>query len=120
MTGLRTGQVTAAAGVNRQTLRYYERIGLLAPPDRTLGGHRLYPAETVPALHRIRAAQHLGFSLAEITACTDPHTAAQAKLADVERRIADLLAVRDTLRAAIDAGCTDLAACSAEPDCPLV
>lgn len=119
MTGLRTGQVTAAAGVNRQTLRYYERIGLLAPPDRTLGGHRSYPAETVRTLHRIRTAQRLGFSLAQIAACTDPHAAAQAGLAEVERRITDLLAVRDTLRAALDAGCADLTACAAEPDCPL-
>jgi MerR family mercuric resistance operon transcriptional regulator len=48
MTGaLRSGQVAAAAGVNQQTLRYYERRGLVEEPDRTLGGHRLYPPETV-------------------------------------------------------------------------
>ena len=41
-TGLRSGEVAAAAGVNLQTLRYYERRGLLEKPDRSLGGHRLY------------------------------------------------------------------------------
>ncbi|MDF2746521.1 MAG: Mercuric resistance operon regulatory protein, partial [Propionibacteriaceae bacterium] len=45
--GLRSGDVATAAGVNRQTLRYYERRGLLTEPDRSLGGHRLYSPETV-------------------------------------------------------------------------
>jgi MerR family transcriptional regulator, mercuric resistance operon regulatory protein len=47
---LRSGQLAAAAGVNPQTLRHYERRGLLAEPDRSLGGHRLYPPEAVTAL----------------------------------------------------------------------
>ena len=46
---MRSGQVAAAAGVNPQTLRYYERRGLLPEPDRTLGGHRDYPADAVTA-----------------------------------------------------------------------
>ena len=54
--GLRSGELAAAAGVNVQTLRYYERRGLLAEPDRTLGGHRVYPAETVTVLRVIKAA----------------------------------------------------------------
>ena len=48
--GLRSGQLAAAAGVNLQTLRYYERRGLLAEPDRTLGGHRRYRESEVRAL----------------------------------------------------------------------
>jgi DNA-binding transcriptional MerR regulator len=52
--GLRSGEVAAAAGVNLQTLRYYERRGLLRVPDRTLGGHRLYPSETVMVLRVIK------------------------------------------------------------------
>ena len=64
--GLRSGQLTDAAGVNTQTLRYYERQGLLAEPERTLGGHRLYPAEAVTVLRVIKAAQRLGFSLDEV------------------------------------------------------
>jgi len=52
--GLRSGQLADAAGVNVQTLRYYERRGLLHRPDRTLGGHRLYPPETVTVMRVIK------------------------------------------------------------------
>jgi hypothetical protein len=48
VSGLRSSQVAAAAGVNQQTLRYYERRGLLAEPERSPGGHRLYPAGRSP------------------------------------------------------------------------
>lgn len=65
MTGLRSGQVARAAGVNLQTLRYYERRGLLDAPDRTPGGHRVYPAEAVTVLRVIKAAQRLGGSRAD-------------------------------------------------------
>jgi MerR family mercuric resistance operon transcriptional regulator len=66
MAGLRSGQVAAAAGVNLQTLRYYERRGLLAEPERSLGGHRIYPEQAVTVLRVIKAAQRLGFTLDEI------------------------------------------------------
>src|SRR5215212_6002073 len=69
--GLRSGDVAAAAGVNRQTLRYYERRGLLAEPDRSLGGHRLYPPETITTLRVIKAAQRLGFTLDEVAELLD-------------------------------------------------
>jgi MerR family transcriptional regulator, mercuric resistance operon regulatory protein len=71
MTGLRSGQLAAAAGVNPQTLRYYERRGLLAEPARTPGGHRIYPAEEVTLLRVIKAAQRLGFSLDEVAELVD-------------------------------------------------
>jgi MerR family mercuric resistance operon transcriptional regulator len=128
---LRTSQLADAAGVNVQTLRYYERRGLLAEPDRTLGGHRLYPPETVTALRVIKAAQRLGFTLDEIaellalgrhTHDTRPprlHERTIEKLADVEAKIADLAVIRDTLRAAVDAGCDDLRTCAASRHCPL-
>jgi MerR family mercuric resistance operon transcriptional regulator len=133
---VRTSQVAAAAGVNRQTLRYYERRGLLAEPTRTLGGHRQYPAEAVDTLRLIKAAQRLGFTLDEVAGLlsTDRRHAgagrrrpggggmrprAEAKLAEVEARIAELTAVAGTLRAALDAGCDDLATCAATPACPL-
>lgn len=64
--GLQRSRVADAAGVNLQTLRYYGWRGLLAGPDRTLGGHRLYPAETVTVLQVIKASQRLGFTLEEI------------------------------------------------------
>jgi MerR family transcriptional regulator, mercuric resistance operon regulatory protein len=124
---LRSGEVARAAGVNAQTLRYYERRGLLAEPERTLGGHRLYPPDTVTTLRAIKAAQRLGFSLDEIADLVAPavrrdrgfHLRAGAKLAEVRQRIADLEIVGATLAAALDAGCDDLATCAATPACPL-
>ncbi|HEX8006804.1 MAG TPA: MerR family transcriptional regulator [Trebonia sp.] len=131
MTGLRSGQVARAAGVNQQTLRYYERRGLLAEPDRTLGGHRLYPDETVTVLRVIKAAQRLGFSLDEVAellqAGRHRHAGpdaglrgrAAAKLAEVEEKIADLTVIAGTLRAALETGCEDLIECAGLPHCPL-
>jgi DNA-binding transcriptional MerR regulator len=134
MSGLRSGQVAQAAGVNLQTLRYYERRGLLAEPERTLGGHRVYQPEAVRVLRVIKTAQRLGFTLEEVAGLLaagghrhrngrneDPglQARARAKLADVQARIADLTVIADTLHAALAAGCDDLVACSAAPGCPL-
>ncbi|MCP2279270.1 MerR family transcriptional regulator [Nocardia amikacinitolerans] len=131
MTALRTGELAAAAGVNTQTLRYYERRGLLAEPERTLGGHRLYPERSVTVLRVIKAAKRLGFTLDEVADLlaatrfgrgrTDAglQARAAAKLAEVDAKLAELTAVRDTLRAALDAGCDDLLACSESPCCPV-
>lgn len=131
MSGLRSGQIAAAAGVNRQTLRYYERRGLLAEPERTLGGQRLYPAEAVTVLRVIKAAQRLGFTLEEVAGLLEagghfhgqpgPGLAARAqgKLAEVEAKIADLQVIASTLRAAMRAGCNDLVTCAAVPCCPI-
>jgi MerR family transcriptional regulator, mercuric resistance operon regulatory protein len=125
--GLRSGQVAAAAGVNLETLRYYERRGLLEEPERTLGGHRLYPAEAVTVLRVIKTAQRLGFTLEEVAdllgiarrSGAGLADRARAKLDEVDRRIADLQAIRSTLHDAIDAGCDDLMTCAHEPRCPL-
>ena len=132
--GLRSGQVAAAAGVNIETLRYYERRGLLAAPDRSPGGHRLYPAETVTVLRVIKAAQRLGFTLDEVAdllevgrhrhrpareADAGLQQRASAKLVEVEERIADLMTIRDNLRAAVDAGCADLMECAGTDCCPI-
>lgn len=132
MNGLRSGEVAAAAGVNFQTLRYYERRGLLAEPDRTPGGHRVYPRDAVTMVRIIKAAQRLGFTLDEVAGLLDAgrhrHGArpgaglrrqAAAKLAEVDARIADLHAIRGTLAAVLDAGCDDLAVCADSPACPL-
>lgn len=130
--GLRTGAVAAAAGVNLQTLRYYERRGLLAEPERTLGGHRVYPVETVMVLRVIKAAQRLGFTLDEVAELleTGRHRPGQrpdrglqeraaVKLVEVEAKRADLQVIAETLRAALAAGCADLITCALHPDCPL-
>ncbi|MCW2686540.1 MAG: Mercuric resistance operon regulatory protein [Mycobacterium sp.] len=130
--GLRSSEVADAAGVNVQTLRYYERRGLLHEPDRTLGGHRLYPRETVTVLRVIKAAQRLGFTLDEVAdllevshlrssrrADAGLQTRAREKLAQVDAKLVELTAIRDTLRAALAAGCDDLIACAESPCCPL-
>ncbi|QGN47491.1 MerR family transcriptional regulator [Micromonospora sp. WMMD558] len=130
--GLRSGQLADAAGVNQQTLRYYERRGLLAAPQRSPGGHRLYPAESVTLLRVIKTAQRLGFTLNEVADLLDagrhqhggrPDSGlparAREKLIEVEQKLADLTVIRDTLRAAISAGCDDLVACAGSPCCPL-
>jgi DNA-binding transcriptional MerR regulator len=129
---LRSGQVAAAAGVNRQTLRYYERRGLIVEPDRSPGGHRLYPPATVRVLRVIKAAQQLGFTLEEVadllavgahrhgrwTADVGLRSRAEDKLAEVKQKIVDLGVIRDTLRAAVAAGCDDLMTCAESPCCP--
>jgi MerR family transcriptional regulator, mercuric resistance operon regulatory protein len=128
MSAMRSGEVAHAAGVNQQTLRYYERRGLLAEPLRSPGGHRLYPSEAVTVVRVIKAAQRLGFSLGEVAELLETghgrcgsglRQRAVAKIAEVEAKIADLNVIADTLRAALDAGCDDLAECAREPRCPL-
>ncbi|KUL44465.1 MerR family transcriptional regulator [Streptomyces regalis] len=129
--GLRSGQVAEAAGVNIQTLRYYERRGLLTDPEHSSGGHRLYGEEAVTVLRVIKAAQRLGFTLEEVAELLDAsrhrhgrpvpglQQRAQAKLAEVDVKIADLTTIRATLAAALEAGCDDLTTCSASPCCPI-
>ncbi|MFI9403389.1 MerR family transcriptional regulator [Nocardia sp. NPDC052316] len=123
---LRTGQVAAAAGVNVQTLRYYERRGLLHDPDRSLGGHRMYPPETVTTLRIIKVAQRLGFRLDEVAELlegtrtgADLPTRAAAKLAEVDAKLAELTEIKTTLHAALAAGCHDLPTCAETPHCPM-
>lgn len=128
---LRTSEVAEAAGVNNQTLRYYHRRGLLAEPVRSSGGHRLYPREAVTVLRVIKAAQRLGFTLEEVAELIDTgayrhgrrdhglRARAAAKLTEVEQKIADLQTIRETLLAAVDAGCDDLSVCASSPCCPL-
>ncbi|WP_433618232.1 MerR family transcriptional regulator [Dactylosporangium sp. CA-139114] len=126
--GLRSGEVAGRAGVNIQTLRYYERRGLLAPPDRTLGGHRLYPPGTVALLQVIKVAQRLGFTLDEVAGLLDtgrrrhptPDLRQRAldKIAEVDAKIADLTAIRAALTEVVDARCDSLTNCTCA-DCPM-
>jgi len=129
-TGLRSGQVAEAVGVNIETLRYYERRGIIAEPDRSLGGRRLYPEETVTTLRVIKAAQSLGFTLDEVAELLEAgrhHHGARsglqsrtgAKLAEVDQKIADLEVIRASLVAARDAGCDDLVQCAESDCCPI-
>jgi len=109
---LRAGEVAAQAGVNVQTLRYYERRGLLADPPRSNGGHRLYPPDTVALLRVIKAAQRLGFTLDEVAGLIetdrrhptgDLRQKAIDKIAEIDARIAALTAIRATLTEVVDA-----------------
>lgn len=129
-TAMRTGELAQAAGVNQQTLRYYERRGLLARPLRSPGGHRLYPTEALTMLRVIKTAQRLGFTLEEVAELIDLgrhrhgrnaslQTRAAAKLAEIETKIVDLQEIAATLRTAIEAGCDDITACAANACCPL-
>jgi DNA-binding transcriptional MerR regulator len=125
---LRTGEVADRAGVKIATLRYYERRGLVASPDRSPGGHRTYPADTVDLLIVIKAAQRLGFTLDEVAELLetgrrahptpDLQRRAEAKVVEVDRRIADLLTIRAELARVIDAGCDSLTHCTCT-GCPL-
>ncbi|MBN6057271.1 MerR family DNA-binding protein, partial [Nonomuraea sp. RK-328] len=103
----------------------------LREPRRSNGGHRLYPPETVTALRVIKAAQRLGFTLDEVADLVEAgghrhggpdsglRARAVAKLTEVEQKIADLRAIRETLLQAVEAGCDDLVTCAASPCCPL-
>jgi DNA-binding transcriptional MerR regulator len=125
---LRTGQVAERAGVNIQTLRYYERRGLIAEPERSPGGHRIYPPDTVALLGVIKAAQRLGFTLDEVADLIDTgrrghpspdlQERARAKLAEVSARITDLTTIRTALEQVVAAHCDSLTHCTCA-DCPL-
>lgn len=105
---MRTSEVAGRAGVNTETLRYYERRGLLAEPARTPGGYRDYPVSAVGLLRFIKRAQELGFTLDEVEellhlddggpdSCDAARTLAVSRRADLESRIADLQRMRDSL-----------------------
>lgn len=104
---LTIGRVAEAAGVNVETVRFYQRLGLMGEPIRPLGGVRRYGAEFVSRLRFIKRAQQLGFSLAEIQrllvledpqSCSKARALAAEKLALVEARLADLDRMRGVLK----------------------
>ena len=106
--GLRIGQVAKRAGVGIETVRFYERQGLIPEPPRTSSGYRQFPEETVGQIGFIQRAQELGFSLREIgelldlrtdesTCNADIRERAEAKIRDVDARIRDLRRMRSKL-----------------------
>jgi DNA-binding transcriptional MerR regulator len=126
---LRTGELAERAGVNVQTLRYYERRGLLAAPTRRPSGQREYGEDAVRLLRTIKAVQRLGFTLVEIEELLDLsehrrgtgelHRRAQAKVAEIDARIDQLTKMRQGLVAVLDAQCDSLTDCSCGLGCPL-
>ncbi|MFO0575331.1 MAG: MerR family transcriptional regulator [Polyangia bacterium] len=110
---LRTGEVAKAAGVNLQTIRFYEREGLLPPPKRTVAGYRQYSDEAVRIVRFVKRAQELGFTLREAKdllrlrsagpkRAAAARTAAESKLRDIEQKIADLTAMRTALSSLVE------------------
>lgn len=105
---LTIGKVARSAGLSIDTVRYYEREGLLEKPSRTASRYRHYTPDAVARLRFVRQAKELGFSLHEIkellslrlapgTSCADVRAHAEHKIADVDRRIASLKRVRGAL-----------------------
>lgn len=109
MTELTIGRVAERAGVGVETVRFYEREGLIDQPARPRSGYRTYPERVISELRFIRRSQELGFSLREVDELmslrldpeansADVKVRAEAKISEIEEKIADLQRMRDALR----------------------
>ena len=102
---LTIGFLAKAAEVNIETIRYYQRIGLITEPHKPAQGYRVYPEETLKRIKFIKRAQQLGFSLQEIAEllqlgegnCNDVRLHAEQKRSQIDKQINDLQNLRDTL-----------------------
>ncbi len=108
MNRLTIGQLAKRANVNVQTVRYYERRGLIPDPPRRESGYRLYSQNDIARIQFIKRAQELGFSLKEIlellflrvdpdTTCGDVKRTAEAKIGEIEEKIRDLQKMKEAL-----------------------
>ena len=124
-TTMTIGSLARTTGIHVETIRYYQRRGLLPVPQKPLGGIRRYDDDAVARLHCIRSAQWLGFSLEEVgellkledgTHCDEARVLAEHKLADVQGRIAGLQQMQATLSDLVDR-----CRCSDDPQrCPMI
>lgn len=123
---LTRGALAAQSGCNIETIRYYEQIGLLPPPPRSQGGHRLYGQELIKRLTFVRRSRELGFSLEEVRellrlvdgskyTCAQVEALAHQHAQDIRRKIADLKKLKSVLEA-MAARCTG----GKIPDCPII
>lgn len=112
MGGMTISKAARSADAGVETIRFYERQGLIAQPPKPLSGYRIYPDETVKRIRFIRQAQELGFSLREIREllsleadpsadCADVRKQAEAKLGEVNGKIARLDQIKTALEALI-------------------
>ena len=110
---MRTHEVADRAGVNAQTLRYYERRGLLSPPPRSPAGYRDYPPTVVGVLRFVKQSQQLGFTLTEVEEllalaaggpdnCDSARTLAETHLRELDGKITELRRMRTALRDLVD------------------
>ncbi len=122
---LTIGRLADGAGVNVETIRYYQRRGLMPEPGKPHNSHRRYAAADLKRLRFIKRAQVLGFSLAEVgslldldqaRACSQTHDLATHKLAVIESKLADLKAMRKALTSLLRQCDTGTAAGS----CPII
>lgn len=106
LTSFTIGQLAACAGVNVETVRFYQRRGLLATPERAYGAIRRYTAADLGRLHFVKSAQRLGFTLEQVgellrlqdgTHCDEARQMAERKLADVRQRLNDLQRIEQAL-----------------------
>jgi len=114
MQALTIGQAARQAGVGVETVRFYERQGLLDAPPRRASGYRQYAPDIVARLHFIRRAKELGFTLKEIrellslrvapeTTCGEVKQQAEAKIADINAKLRDLQRMKMALAQLVDA-----------------
>jgi MerR family mercuric resistance operon transcriptional regulator len=124
-TSLTIGGLAQAAAVNTETVRYYQKRGLLPVPDRVLGGIRRYSAADVEQLRFIKRAQAVGFSLAEIltllelrakVCCSATRELALAKVQMIENRVDEL----QQMRAELAQWIADCDANDADLTCPVI
>jgi DNA-binding transcriptional MerR regulator len=110
---LRAGALGKAAGVSTDTLRHYEKLGLLKKPPRTQGGYRAYPPESLDRVLLIRNALACGFTLKELTAivrvrdaggapCSKVASLAHEKVDQLSRQISNLIRLRDSLKSTVE------------------
>lgn len=108
METMRTGQLAKKAEVNIETVRYYERRGLIPKPHRRESGYREYSDEAINHIHFIKRAKELGFSLKEIgellslkvdpeTPCSEVRKRAELKIADIDGKISRLRRIKKAL-----------------------
>lgn len=103
---LTRGQVAKRCGVNRETIRYYERVGLLPKPSRSQSGYCLFPEAVVERIRFVKRAQSVGFSLEEIKTVLElgnhaglpVKTVIQAQIVEIERKIQALQSIRSLLQ----------------------
>jgi DNA-binding transcriptional MerR regulator len=107
------GELASQAGISPDTLRHYERKGVIARPKRAANGYRLYPAETLERLRMVRRALDVGFTLDELARlfrergkgnapCREARVLAGAKLTDLEERLSEMIALRRQLQAIVE------------------